>query len=483
MKRKLKTILFFLIACLAVFAVWVFEPMSINPFTVTPKVLSKSKSQISCDGKPFALKADSILNNAMFLNDFIGVSAGMYSASCGTWSSTAGYAHKGKQTAANTDTKFRIASISKPMTAVAIMQLYEQDKIALDVPIQDYLPDYPVDEKGKFTIRQLLMHRAGVRHYNSDLEVVKFKHYENMLDALDYFKNDPLQSKPGTAYLYTTYGYSILGAIIEKVTGQSFQDYMHENIWQPAGMNNTMIEDARIDYENKANLYIKWGARFIKSPKTNLSVKYPGGGIQSTGEDLVKFGQAMINHTLIDSTSLAMMMEIKDTLREDKQYGFGWDVLQSEHFGRIIQHGGSQSGTSSFLKIYLDKKVCSSVIANNFNSSNEVFFLTRDLGYLLVDSNKVDKTVNYFIPQKVEVIDRYTGQYEFEDEQLNISREGNQLFAQTHPYPKVPIFPNTENEFFYRVMDARLQFDLDENKKKIATFDWWDEHKIYQIKD
>ena len=483
MKVKIKSVLFVLLAALAVFALWVFEPISINPFAVTPKVLSNSKSQLTCGSKPLGLKADSILNNAMFLNDFVGASTAMYSAACGSWCASAGYAKKGKQKAADTDTKFRIASISKPMTAVAIMQLYEQNKISLDAPIQEYLPSYPVDEKGPFTIRQLLQHRSGVRHYNSDFELVKFKQYENMLLALDYFKDDPLKYTPGTAYLYTTYGYSILGAIIEKVTGQSFQAYMHENIWQPAEMYNTMIEDANMDYDNKANLYIKWGQRFIKSPKTNLSVKYPGGGIQSTGEDLVKFGKAIINHTLIDSTSLAMMIEIKDTLKEGTPYGFGWDVIQSKSFGRIIQHGGSQSGASSFLKIYLDEKVCSAIIANNFNSSNEVYFLARDLGYLLVDSTKMDRSVNYFIPQKVEILDRYVGQYEFEDEQLNISREGNQLFAQTNPYPKVPIFPNTENEFFYRIMDARLQFELDENKKKIATFNRWDEHKVYQIKD
>ena len=483
MKRFIKTVLFFFFSCLLIFVIWASEPMTINPFAVSPKVLSNSKSQLNCYPSDFALKADSILNNALFLNDFIGVSSGMYSAACGTWHSTAGYAHKGKRVAPNANTTFRIASISKPMTAVAIMQLFEKGKLSLDVPVQQYLPDYPVSAKGSFTIRQLMKHRSGVRHYKSDFEIIKFRHYENLTEALDYFKDDELQFIPGSSFLYTTYGYTVLGAIIERVTGQSFQEYMHENIWMPADMNHTMTEDQSKEYDNAAKLYIKWGKRFIKSPKTNLSVKYPGGGILSTGEDLVKFGKAIINHSLIDSSSLAMMMEIKDTLIDRNQYGFGWTVKESKRDGRIIEHGGSQSGCSSFLKIYLDRKVCASVIANNFNSNNEVFFLARDLGYLLVDSFKQQGRVNYFIPQKEEILNRYVGQYIYEDEQLNITIEGRQLFAQTNPYPKVPIYPNSEQEFFYRIMDARLEFNTDINQKKIASFTRGDEHKVYIIKE
>ncbi len=480
--KKTKLILIVFLSLSFILGYWIMEPYNLNPFDKNPISLANTSSDKLSAFKETQLlkeKSDSLINNAILLNDFIGVTAGWYSEGSGTWFSTAGYSEKGNQIKPNNNTLFRIASVSKPMTAVAIMQLYEQDKIELDVPIQEYLPEYPISPKGNITIRQLLKHTSGVQHYSSTWDGISFTKYENAIEAIDEFKDRPLAFVPGSSYLYTSYGYTILGAIIEKVTKQSFQAYMEENIWAPAKMVNTTIEVSDAEYENKASLYIKWGSRFIKSPKTDLSVKAPAGGVITTAEDLLKFGQAVLNHTLIDSSTLHLMINSTDTLKQGTPYGFGWFVRESNRYGKILEHGGSQSGSSSFFRIYLDQQLVTATIANNFNSDDEMYFLTRDLSELVLDSAKIDLPVRYFRPQGPEILERYVGSYNCEGQILSISKKGKQLFAQTHPYPKVPIYPQSKEGFFYRVFDGQLEFNTKNDETDSIRFTGRQETKLY----
>lgn len=466
--KKVKIILSLLFVLFLIISIWLVEPYSWNPFSETPIAFSESANNFSCvdqnqETDLLKRKADSIVNNAIMLKDFIGVSAGVYKQDCGTWLANAGFSKKGEQQRSDKHTLHRLASISKPMTAIAIMQLYEQGKIDLDVPIQNYLPDYPVSDKGTITIRHLLRHRAGIPHYTSTLGAISFANYENMTAALEVFKDRPLSFSPGTNYEYTTYGYSILGAIIEEITGLSFQAYMNTFIWKPADMQHTSIEDADETYSNKADLYLRTGTTFIKSPNTDLSVKYPGGGIQSTAEDMLKFGQAILDNRLIEASTLEEMITVTDTLKKGTPYGFGWNVRYSKDLGRIIQHGGSQSGTSTFFQILLDKKMVVVTLANNMNSDQEVFWLTRDLTYLFKDSAALSKPIAYVQAQKSDQLDRIVGVYQHTEngEFLEVFKKGTQLYVEIKPYPVLPIFPTSETQFFYRHFDGQLAFNFD----------------------
>lgn len=463
--KKLKIILSFLFVSLLVLSFWIAEPYGWNPFSETPIAYSNSEMEFSCiDQFPDQLllekKADSIVNNAMILKDFVGVSAGIYKQDCGTWITTAGYSEKSIQQQADKQTLHRLASIAKPMTAVAIMQLYEKGTINLDVPIQTYLSDYPKSKKGEITIRQLLKHTSGVAHYRSTWDAISFSHYKNLTEALEVFKNRPLSFVPGTNYEYTSYGYIILGAIIERVSGLSFQEYMRKYVWQPAGMNHTDIEDRRTVDNNKANLYIKTGGTFIKGPNTDLSGKYAAGGVHSTAEDLLKFGKAILENKLVDSTTLMNMVQATDTLKKGTPYGFGWFVHQSKRLGRIISHGGSHSGTSTYFQIFLDQNLAAVTLANNFDSDNEVYWLTRDLSNLFVDSAVVLQPIEYTQPQDDVTLEKIVGVYEQTEnkERLEVIKKGNQLFVEIKPYPILPIFPKSNIEFFYRHFDGQLKF-------------------------
>ncbi|WP_074407932.1 serine hydrolase domain-containing protein [Aquimarina megaterium] len=383
--RNRKIILGVALLLLSYIFYWTFEPYSFNPFSEKPISFSQNQNNLNCNElDSFNIKADSIINSAINKNAFLGISTGVYSKNCGNWLSTAGFLNKGNQEKPNQISLFRIASISKPMTAVAILQLYENGEIDLDLPIQNYLPEFPKKEKGDITIRQLLNHTSGIPHYKSDLEIFNFTHYDNCEKALDKFQNRELTFKPGTAFLYSSFGYTLLGAIIEKVTKKSYQDYMQKNIWKPAEMTQTDIENRNSSYENKANVYIKLGNTFYRSPQNDLSYIYSGGGIHSTAEDLLKFGEAILKYKLINPLTTELMIQLSNNDNKEMEYTFGWDNWTNPKLGKIIEHNGTQVGSSSYFRIYFDKKVVVASLANNLNSSEEVRNLSIGLSNLLL---------------------------------------------------------------------------------------------------
>ena len=210
----------------------------------------------------------------------------------------------------------RLASISKSMTAVAIMQLAERGKLDLDATLQTYVPEYPKKPQGEITIRHLLTNTSGVPGYKGDLDSHSWKEYKNLSHAIKRFKKRKLVGTPGQVYQYTTYGYVLLGLVIEKCRGMSYEEYMKKHIWEVAGMHHTSVEHTNKKVANKSRLYKRnKKGRLKKDISSNLSMKVPGGGIQSTAADLLKFGQAIVDNQLISKETLEKMFydpKIKD---------------------------------------------------------------------------------------------------------------------------------------------------------------------------
>jgi len=236
-------------------------------------------------------------------------------------------------------------------------------------------------------------------------------------------------------------------------------DFLKKNIFEPAGMFNTDLENGNFKYDNKASLYIKMGIRYIKSPKTQLSVKYAGGGIQSTAEDLLKFGEAILKHTLIDSTTFQQMITQKNSLKKGTPYGYGWFIIVDDKKGRILQHGGSQSGASSFLQIYLDKEIVVATIANNFNSDDEVYLLSKDLANLYMDPDAAKRSLHQYSANSNISLKGFTGRYVSGEEVLSNTKSGDFLKIEHDPYLSSLVYPSYANTFFYRYFDGKLIFN------------------------
>lgn len=242
------------------------------------------------------------------------------------------------------DTKFNIASITKMITAVATLQLYESGKVELKKPIGEYLPDYPNTlVRNSVTIHQLLTHTSG-NNNNLDFWKTNNLEYKNVSDFARRIENDTLLSKPGTKYDYSASGFIILGLIIEKVSGMNYYDYVRKNIFNVSQMTNTSEIDIDAVIPNKASGYTTF-LQEDRSPRKNeyyLAKASPAGFHYSTVEDLFKFSKALRNYKLLNKETTELMFKPK-VKGYNTNLGYGIDV-DLRYNQTILGHSGGWYG-------------------------------------------------------------------------------------------------------------------------------------------
>jgi len=280
------------------------------------------------------------------------------------WSRGFGRADLENGVPATPATVYRLGSISKPVTAVAVMQLVERGKIDLDAPVQTYVPAFPA-KSGPVTVRQLLAHQGGVRHYNSPSEFDSTRHYASLADALAPFKDDPLLHEPGTKYLYTTHGYTLLGAVVEGASGERYTDYIAKNVFAPAGMTTARADDVFALIPHRAQGYRKNSKGDLEnSALADTSNKIPGGGLCSTADDLAKFAVALMTDRLVKPETRAQQWTLQKTKDGAvTEYGLGWRV-SARNGRREVHHGGAQQRVRTFLYLLPDEGVAVAVMCN-----------------------------------------------------------------------------------------------------------------------
>ncbi len=287
----------------------------------------------------------------------------------------AGYRDVESETPFERLTVNRTASIAKSMTAVAALQLYERGALDLDEPIATYLPNYPKRHADRITSRMLLLHSSGIGAYASGKEAQSEVEYESLTASAKVFQDRDLIDEPGNAEHYTTYGYVVLGMVIEAVSGQTYEDYMEEHIWGVAGMTKTSVEHLKDLHDNKSSFYRRSKKGKVKLSKTNnLTNRIPGGGIQSTADDLLKFGKAILNYTLINETTTKMMWEKPGLAYDGNPYGMGWFLYgKNPILGEIYGHTGEQTGCSAVLLLAPEKNAVMIVLSNTAHAQSHVF--------------------------------------------------------------------------------------------------------------
>ena len=270
------------------------------------------------------------------------------------------------------DTKFNLGSMDKMFTAVAIMQLVEQRRLALDDVIADHLPDYPNQEVAKaVTIHQLLTHTSGLGDYfESDRYDDVHDQIRSVGDYLPLFVDAPLEFEPGEQFRYSNAGFIVLGLIIEEVTGQNYYDYVRLSILEPSGMTNTGAYELDAGVPNLAWGYTRRDAEYnVMDEIRNNSFWMPmrggsaGGGF-STVEDLLRFGNALLDHQLLSPASTELMLAGKVRMGENVQYGYGFMNRMVEN-QRAVGHGGGAPGICSLMNIYLDLGYTTIVLTNS----------------------------------------------------------------------------------------------------------------------
>jgi CubicO group peptidase (beta-lactamase class C family) len=280
------------------------------------------------------------------------------------WSNGYGLADVENYVPAKATTAYRLGSISKPITAAAVMQLVERGKLDLDAPIQKYCPAFP-QKQWPITARLLLGHLAGVRHYKSEAEFASTRHYNSVVEGLEMFKDDPLLFEPGTKYSYTTHGFAVLGCAVEGASGMSFTDYVRGNVFKPAGMDRIRVDNVTDIIPNRAQGYFKTKSGELQnSGLADSSYKIPGGGFISTVEDLAKFAIAMQTDMLVKKETRDLMWTSQKT-RDGKatEYGMGWGVHMRNGM-KEVEHGGAQQRVSTYLYMIPEKGLAVVLMTN-----------------------------------------------------------------------------------------------------------------------
>lgn len=279
------------------------------------------------------------------------------------WSAGFGLADLEQAVPARPTTIYRLASISKPITAVATFQLAERGAIDLDAPIQRYVPSFP-EKEWPTTPRQLLAHLGGVRHYQGE-ELLSVRRYESLTEALATFKDDPLAVEPGTKHLYSSYGYNLLGAAIERASGLSYQDYVREHIFRPAGMTRARVADIDAIIPGRSRGYIRGpDGQLRNSRPVDLSNKVPAAGLCATAEDLARFAIALQGGALLKPETLRMMWTRQRT-RDGKafDYGLGWSLGRYEGSDEVC-HAGRQQRVTSLLYMLPERRFALGLMCN-----------------------------------------------------------------------------------------------------------------------
>jgi serine beta-lactamase-like protein LACTB, mitochondrial len=281
------------------------------------------------------------------------------------WAEGFGSASVELQVPVKINTKFRVGSISKTFTGLAIGKLKDENKIDLDLPIQTYVPSFPRKRYG-INIRQLAGHIAGIRHYNYlKNEYTSNVHYKNVAESLNIFKFDTLLFRPGTKYFYSTYGYVLLSAAIEGASKQNFLQYMDSNIFKPLEMNNTVADFKDSLIMNRTHFYLLSNGVLYNAPIVDNSNKWGGGGFLSAPIDIVKMGLALVNDKFLErETSELLFTSQKLVNGGETNYGIGWRIGKDAKGRKIVNHSGTSIGGKAYVLIYPQEKIIVAIAAN-----------------------------------------------------------------------------------------------------------------------
>ena len=348
--------------------------------------------------------------------------------------------------------RFHLASLSKPFTAAAILILQERGKLSLDDPLSKYIPDFPNGDK--ITLHQLLSHTAGLA---GDLPNFKDWTVPITLEKLvELVKKAPPVAAPGAKYSYSNNDYRLLAYIIEKVSGQSYGDFLKAAIFDPLDMKDTGHEGATGSLvKNRAYGYKPVGLTDLENIYIDWSTKTGNGSLYSTVEDLYKWDRALYTEKILKKSSLETMFREK----------YGWFV--SEQFKRkLIRYGGRSPGYNSDLERYVDDDVCIVVLSNNYSvTANPI---ANDLAAMIFGEPYTIPDVTKAVQVDHKELDRYVGRYEGGAEFfipkaiLTIGRREDQLWMNYSSGADTELVPLSVSKFLTRPFWATVTFVKDE---------------------
>jgi len=351
-------------------------------------------------------------------------------------------------------TKFRLGSITKQFTAASILLLEERGKLSVGDPVKKYMPDAPA-AWDKITIYNLLTHTSGIPSFTSFPEYASLEPFPTTPEQLvRRFRDKPLDFQPGEKWSYSNSGYVLLGYLIEKISGESYERFMQDNVFVLLGMKDSAYDSNSAIIRRRAAGYSPGPNGPENAGYINMTVPLSAGGLYSTTDDLLRWEQGLFGGKLLSSASLQKMTT---PFKNDYACGLG---VHAANGHKVIEHGGGIEGFNTMLSYYPDDQL-TVVVLSNINGPD-----TGDIASKLAAVAHGEKIVLLSERKEVTVdsklLDGYVGNYELAPKLiLTVTREGDKLITQATGQPKVPIFAENERDFFAKVVDAQITFVTD----------------------
>jgi CubicO group peptidase (beta-lactamase class C family) len=356
-------------------------------------------------------------------------------------------------------TKFRLGSVTKQFTAASILLLEERGKLSVNDPLKKYLPGAPA-AWDKITVYHLLTHTSGIPSFTGFADYAKLEPFATTSEQLvSRFRDKPLDFEPGEKWQYSNSGYVLLGHLIEKITGESYEKFVRENIFTPLGMKDSGYDSNSAVILHRASGYVHVGDGFENAGFIHMSVPHGAGALYSTTVDLLKWEQGLFGGKLLQAWSLQKM-----TTPFKSNYAFGLSV-ETAGGHKVIHHGGGIEGFNTEVAYYPDDKLTVVVLGNvNGGAPGDIAGKLAALAHgeaVKLPGERKEITLD------PKLLEGYVGAYQLAPGiDVLITLENNQLFSQLTGQAAFPIFPESETMFFLKVVDAQIEFPKDDIQGK-----------------
>lgn len=352
------------------------------------------------------------------------------------------------------ETKFRLGSISKQFTAVAIMLLHERGLVDLDAPVKTWLPDAPATWDG-VTVRHLLTHTSGIPNFTAFDDYEALKTRPATLEQLTArFRDRPLDFQPGQGWSYSNSGYILLTAIVERASGQSYTAFVSANLLQPLGMADSGYDTYAEVLPHRASGYTPTSTGYANADYVDMSIPQGAGGLYSTTRDLLKWEQGLFSGGLLRPESLTAL-----TTPERNGYAMGLGVADNGA-GQTVQHSGGIEGFNTFMAHDTGSDM-TVIVLGNLNGPGpdklgaDLMTLARGGTVSLPEERQV-------LALSAETLRAYEGVYDLAPTfSITVTVVDGKLMAQATGQQAFELFAEAEDAFFLRVVDAQISFTRD----------------------
>ncbi len=356
------------------------------------------------------------------------------------------------------DTKFRLGSVTKQFTGVAILLLQERGKLTLDAPVKTYLPDAPA-AWDKVTVRHLLNHTSGIPNFTSFPDYGGTKTLPaTHASLIARFRDKPLEFQPGEKWNYSNSGYVLLSAIVEKLSGQSYADFVAANLFKPLGMADTGYDSHATIIPRRASGYAPGAKGPVNADYIDMTIPQGAGALYSTTRDLLKWQRGVYGGKLLSPASLA-------AFRTPQKDGYALGIVVHKADGvTTLQHGGGIEGFNTFLAYDPDRKLTVVVLANLNGPSPDK--LAKSLMTLARGGTVTLSTERKAVTVAPDQLPQYEGVYEFAPTfAITMRVKDGKLMTQATGQEEFELFPEGKDRFFLKVVDAQVEFTRDASGK------------------